>query len=300
MHPLPTKFGGGPPKGGGEVVGVGRGFLRESLFDGIEDVVHFNKAVTGYDLTSNGVIAMFADGSKSPEGSLLVGADGVYSKITKQLTEGKLKVFDTGARMIHGSSPRATFDQLAQGRFAAFAIEDEANSAGRIAMITNVRDEPGESVHFGWVLVGGPGSFSAPNDDFSISGQPAVDISVSLTSKWSDKLRPILLEQSIPDAAFLKMSTSSPKGVPEWTNQPKVTLLGDAVHAMTPAGGVGANTALRDAELLGRLIAENGGWGTNVTGEYEKEMRVYASENVKESFATASKRFSITDLSNTI
>jgi 2-polyprenyl-6-methoxyphenol hydroxylase-like FAD-dependent oxidoreductase len=79
-----------------------------------------------------------------------------------------------------------------------------------------------------------------------------------------------------------------------------VTLLGDAVHAMTPAGGVGANTALRDAELLGRLLGNNGGWGKNVTGEYEKEMRVYASENVKDSFATASKRFGITELSNTI
>jgi hypothetical protein len=92
---------------------VGRGFLRESLFDGIEDVVHFDKSVTWYDLTAKGVIAMFADGQKSPEGSLLVGVDGVDSKITKQLTGGKLKVFDTGARMIHSNSPRSTFDQLA-------------------------------------------------------------------------------------------------------------------------------------------------------------------------------------------
>lgn len=293
-------FNNGSPKSGGQVLGVSRGFLRESLFEGIEDVVRFNKNVTGYEATPSGVMALFADGSKSEEGSLLVGADGVRSRITSQLTEGRLKVYDTGARMIHGSSPRRTFDQLAQGRFAAFAVEDEENAAGRISMITNVRDEPGPDVHFGWVLVGGPGSFSAPKDDFSISGQPAVDISVSLTSSWSDKLRPILTEQSIPDAAFLKMSTSSPEGVPEWTNQPRVTLLGDAVHAMTPAGGVGANTALRDAELLGRLIGKNGGWGEDVTGEYEKEMRVYASENVKDSFATASKRFAITELSKTI
>jgi 2-polyprenyl-6-methoxyphenol hydroxylase-like FAD-dependent oxidoreductase len=35
-----------------------------------------------------------------------------------------------------------------------------------------------------------------------------------------------------------------------------ITLLGDAIHGMTPARGIGANIALRDADLLrGKLIA---------------------------------------------
>lgn len=82
------------------------------------------------------------------------------------------------------------------------------------------------------------------------------------------------------EAAFLKISTSSPEGVPEWANEPTITLMGDAVHGMTPAGGVGASTALRDVELLGRLIQQRRGWIEDVTGEYE--MRVYASRNVKD------------------
>jgi 2-polyprenyl-6-methoxyphenol hydroxylase-like FAD-dependent oxidoreductase len=238
--------GGGPPKGGGQVLGVDRAFLRNQLLRGIEEVTHFKKACIGYEVSSEGVTAKFADGTTSPEGSMLVGADGVYSKITKQLTDSKLKVYDTGARMIHGSSPRSVYEPLAKGRFAAFSITDNSNENRKIAMITNVRDEP-DSTHFGFVLVGGPGTFSAPNDDFSVTGQAAVDIAVDVTKDWAEGVRPILREQKVEDAAFLKMSTSSPDGVPEWSNEARVTIMGDAVHAMTP--GMSSRKAVTNFQL---------------------------------------------------
>lgn len=56
---------------------------------------------------------------------------------------------------------------------------------------------------------------------------------------------------------------------------------------MTPAGGIGANTAVRDSALLGRLIAEAGGWKEGITAAYEKEMRVYGSKAVAQSYGTA-------------
>ena len=60
--------------------------------------------------------------------------------------------------------------------------------------------------------------------------------------------------------------------------------------------GVGANTALKDAAFVGRLLNEVGGWRDGITEEYEKGMRAYASENVKMSFETAAKQFNITEL----
>lgn len=64
---------------------------------------------------------------------------------------------------------------------------------------------------------------------------------------------------------------------PAWTPSP-VTLLGDAIHTMTPGRGIGANTALRDAALLCRtLTAVRDGQQPllQAIGEYEAHMRAY-------------------------
>jgi len=93
------------------------------------------------------------------------------------------------------------------------------------------------------------------------------------------------------EAAFWKITCSTPTGVPDWPNEPRVTVIGDAAHSMTPAGGIGANTAVRDSALLGRLLREAGGYSEGVTAAYEKGMRVYASEAVRSSYGTATKAF---------
>ena len=69
---------------------------------------------------------------------------------------------------------------------------------------------------------------------------------------------------------------------------------------MTPAGGVGANTALKDAAVLGRLLGGAGGVKERLTSEYEREMRAYASASVKMSYEIASRLFNISELSKTI
>jgi 2-polyprenyl-6-methoxyphenol hydroxylase-like FAD-dependent oxidoreductase len=96
------------------------------------------------------------------------------------------------------------------------------------------------------------------------------------------------------EAAFWKITCSTPSGVPEWENEPRVTVIGDAVHSMTPAGGIGANTAVRDSALLGRLLYEAGGYKEGLTAAYEKEMRVYGSEAVATSYGIAHANMGIT------
>ncbi len=53
-------------------------------------------------------------------------------------------------------------------------------------------------------------------------------------------------------------------------------MLGDAIHAMSPAGGSGANTALRDAaQLCCALTAADAADTSTAIGDYENQMRDY-------------------------
>jgi hypothetical protein len=57
---------------------------------------------------------------------------------------------------------------------------------------------------------------------------------------------------------------------------------------------------VRDSALLGRLIGEAGGYKAGLTEEYEKGMRVYASEAVKTSWGMAKKQFEVDELRDTV
>ncbi|KAI4212890.1 MAG: hypothetical protein LQ351_004415 [Letrouitia transgressa] len=284
---------------GGKVVGISRGDMRRIFLSGCESFIHWSHRVTGYELTSSGVHAIFADGSKSVEGEMLVAADGIHSKIATQLSQGMLKTYDTGARGIHGQAPTTAFKGLGEG---VWRLTDDSSPKGRLFVITNVRpgdmDDP--TVQFGWTMGAAPGVIKAPNDNYTLIGRPAAEMAKSLTVDWHPRLKPLFEEMDVSEAAFWKITCSTPTGVPEWRNEPRVTAIGDAVHSMTPAGGIGANTAVRDSALLGRLLAaQSGGCGNGVTAAYEREMRVYASEAVKTSYGQARTSFGITIDENT-
>jgi 2-polyprenyl-6-methoxyphenol hydroxylase-like FAD-dependent oxidoreductase len=276
----------------GKIVGVARGEMRAQFMKGCESLIQWSRHVTGYELTDSGVHAVFADGSKSVEGEMLIGGEGIHSKIAKQVSGGRLKVYDTGARGIHGQAPTTAYRGLGEG---VWRIMDDSNPHGGFLIMTNVRpgemDEPG--LQFGWTMVAVPGVIKAPGDNYSIIGKPAADLAKALTAKWDAKVKPLTDNMIESEAAFWKITCSTPGGVPQWENEPRVTVIGDAAHSMTPAGGIGANTAVRDSELLSRLLIEAGGYADGVTAAYEKEMRVYGSEAVGTSYGLATNLFRI-------
>jgi 2-polyprenyl-6-methoxyphenol hydroxylase-like FAD-dependent oxidoreductase len=275
----------------GKVIGISRGDMRKFFLRDLDSSILWSHKVTGYEVTPTGVHALFADGSKSEEGDMLVGGEGIYSNVARQLSPS-LKVYDTGARGIHGQAPTTAFKALGEG---VWRIVDESNPSGRVFIITNVRsgdmDDP--NIQFGWTMGGVPGVIKAPNDDYTLIGRPAAEIAKSLTANWHPRIKSLFDEMDVENSAFWKITCSTPTGVPEWKSEPRVTVIGDAVHSMTPAGGIGANTAVQDSALLGRLIGEAGGFKDGITAAYEKEMRVYGSEAVKTSYGMARTGFGV-------
>lgn len=162
-----------------KIVGIARGDMRKIFAQGCEEFIEWAKHVTGYELTEDGVRAVFADGTKSTEGSMLIAGEGIYSRVAKQVSGGRLKVYDTGARGIHGQASTTAFKKLGEG---VFRLRDKSRPNGDVFIMTKVRsrdmDDP--TVKFRWTIGGQPGVIRAPNDDYSIVGKQAADIAKSL------------------------------------------------------------------------------------------------------------------------
>src|SRR5258708_29943962 len=81
----------------------------------------------------------------------------------------------------------------------------------------------------------------------------------------------------------VSFKTSVP--VAPWQTR-RITLIGDAIHSMTPYRGIGANIALRDAALLSRNLkdAALGAVETEAAiSDYERQMREYGFAAVRAS-----------------
>jgi 2-polyprenyl-6-methoxyphenol hydroxylase-like FAD-dependent oxidoreductase len=81
---------------------VSRVTFRQLLLAGLDDVVHFDKTFVRYEQSGDSVTAYFADGS-SATGTLLVGADGVRSRVRGQLLPDA-RAIDTPAVGVGASS----------------------------------------------------------------------------------------------------------------------------------------------------------------------------------------------------
>ncbi len=101
-----------------------------------------------------------------------------------------------------------------------------------------------------------------------------------------------LVAVSDPAMAFA-LSIRAGLPVEPWPTT-RVTLLGDAIHATTPVGGTGANTALRDAALLTEHLTEVHRGGADLlrsVAAYEERMRQYGFSAALRSLRGAERIF---------
>jgi 2-polyprenyl-6-methoxyphenol hydroxylase-like FAD-dependent oxidoreductase len=282
---------------------VSRSTLRQVLFTGMDDVVRFGKVFTRYEQAADGTVTAFFEDGTTAQGDVLVSAEGTRSAVRQQYLPHAV-VRDTGITAIATKTPLT-----GQTRALLPAVAHRG-----ISMIFGTRAMMGlvHVMEFPWDADGRPKDpadartafwpglqhdttrdylnlsiwsvhAKFPADVHDLRGRELIGAALDATRNWHPHLR-ALLEGSDPAAAFpVRIVTSAPVG--PWTPS-TVTLLGDAIHTMTPGQGVGANTALRDAALLCRaLTAAAPGEKTILAAiaAYEAEMIPYGFARVADS-----------------
>ncbi len=284
-----------PTLPGGGHLAVNRLTLRQILLSGLGDSVHFGARLTHYVTGSSGMVtAYFADGSTAV-GDVLVGADGVSSTTRRQYLPSA-QVVDAGLRLLYGKipfdgqevppellglwttvvGPGLRFVGLAPVRYREPMHEVTARLAPGMEL-------PAESDYVTCVFGARREQFPCTDAElFAMSGEQLRALTLTLVEGWHPRLRGMVSGQD--PASIFPVSVRSSVPVASWETT-AVTLLGDAVHVMSPAIGVGANIALRDARVLaGRLAEAAGGRPLHeVLHAYENEMRGYGFDAVRES-----------------
>jgi 2-polyprenyl-6-methoxyphenol hydroxylase-like FAD-dependent oxidoreductase len=271
--------------------------LRRVLLMGLEDEVAFGKRFVSFTHDSAGqVTACFEDGS-SAKGDVLVGADGSGSAVRKQrLPEARLE--DTGMVSLGGKLPMTAESRalLSDKMFHGMSMILAPRGFGAIIHsleFPQSRTSPEFAARWpsfvelldadsiGWAVWGARQNF--PRDPARLRTEDLRRLALELTRDWHPNMNALI--QLTEPAAILQLGIRTSISPSPWESS-NVTLLGDAIHTMTPGRGAGANTALRDAALLGQALAEvHQGRKPLVQAihDYEAEMLRYSTEAVAES-----------------
>lgn len=276
--------------------------MREVLMGGFENHIHFGKALSRYEERGDGVILHFTDGAVV-DTDLLVGADGIHSSVRRQLLPGHAPL-DTGSICIYGKIPTQRWDDT---RFPNTLLDSTSIIfAGDTSVIVDAMrfapsafDSPESATRLShvhdylyWAIIGTRQAFGCANGAAVLPAPlDARALVHRATRSWSPALKTVF-DASDP-ASMIAASIYGTASVPLW-NTGRTTLLGDAIHAMSPAGGLGANTALNDARVLTECLADTDNDKSSLlasVGRYEEAMRAYGSFALRASNASAKALF---------
>lgn len=304
-----TSQGSGEPEDTHIEKSVSRITLRQILLSGLDGLFHTGKRFERYEQLADGtVLAHFSDGS-AVHTNLLVGADGAGSAVRRQLLPD-LKSIDTGVRRLAG---KITIDEAERQGISPLLTEFNTNIRprdGRGLMITSHRVDPSAYARHDFIGREDPGHADIPGFHFNnstsytwwntaydtdelgpdellerLNGAALIETLLHRIHHWDERILNLIRHSDPSTVAFLKVKSSTPGAI--WQSGP-VTLLGDAIHAMTYFRALGGNTALYDSGLLVRELVAARRHGKPLLAalnDYENAMREHGYEAVRSSLS---------------
>jgi 2-polyprenyl-6-methoxyphenol hydroxylase-like FAD-dependent oxidoreductase len=252
-----------------------RNVLRHLLIADLGPRLRFDRKFDRYEELPDGRIrAHFADGT-AVDADVLVGADGMGSTVRRQLLP-RIAVHDMP---IYGAIGRTTitprFERLVPGWSTVVTAKDvqlmlgkmvfqtpPAQAAKEFAPDVTLPDTPS---YVRWVLM-------VPGTPNSLGLQPVLD----LIADWHPDLRALIAEADTANSGVGPLREGD--AIEPWPTR-AVTLLGDAGHP-APPGGLGANLAVVDAEVLADKLIANGD-KLDALAAYERTMCANAAAGRK-------------------
>ncbi|KAF2103127.1 FAD/NAD(P)-binding domain-containing protein, partial [Rhizodiscina lignyota] len=254
-------------------VRVHRAGLRKLLLDGID--VQYNHELVGIEYTSSGVIAHFSDGT-SEEGSNIIGADGGQSFVRRMLLGPRAEPETFPQYEMANLSVRYTHEQ---GKYIAETMTPHVDYGVHpkgiffIMLYRNAIDKDDYSIWTFHFVITFPKEL--PGKPFrGQSNANRLSVLRSLADNFAEPRRSALKwmpeDQEVPNDSIRVWVPT------EWDNhEGRITLAGDAAHAISFHRGQGMNNATVDcAHFVTAMDKVNAGEETmaNAVSEYEKEV----------------------------
>jgi 2-polyprenyl-6-methoxyphenol hydroxylase-like FAD-dependent oxidoreductase len=233
--------------------------------------VRYQKRLTGISEAGREVVATFEDGT-TEVGDFLVGADGVHSRVRACI-------------LPEHATPRDT-SMVSIGGFCAEGVTPPADTddAGRLTFVVGPRYQLGYSkmsaTQWGWWC---HAHAADADEQAALMTMPFHALRDRMLERYRGWSAPV--EDFIGSTeGWLRTPIHDVPSLPTW-RRGRVMLLGDAAHAMSPAGGQGASLALEDAMLFGRLAADRTTSIEDVMAKFESLRRRRAERMVAQGFA---------------
>lgn len=231
-------------------VSVDRAWLRSLLSLGLENLISYEKRFKRFELKNGRVKVYFEDGTEAT-GKFLIGADGIKSHVRRQL-QPERRLLDLGRNMMWGRiilTPELRKSLPADLFTWMLAVDKEKNRRSIIGPM-EWSQSVNEQSHgrlpdmrdYVYFALG-----TEASDKKLVNAEERQAHMMDMVQDWHPSIKQLLSSADHNTSAFVRVLSSKPD-IGAWsTYVGKATLIGDAAHPMSPLGGAGADTAIRDA-----------------------------------------------------